>query len=510
MQNPPEETSKQGSQIPALKLRKTYHRMTWLAYFLFSISVLLFVDGSSPCRNWNPFPSPSMFILIGNGIFDGYVPYRDLWDGKGFLVFFIVGLASKIFPTPLLGSWVLSVVSVTLAALYFHKIARLFGASPSVCYAASIITIILTLLSGRMFAMGGVSDLYIMPLMSIGVYHSMKLFIRQQYSRKSVWAIGLCVSTIFWMKFTSTAALGVLCIALSLAWLKKKWYRDTLKLWGILAASFLLISLPIICYYAINDALDDLLYGYYFFHKLYHPTSLDRLAINSLLASVIYAPTVFCIGMSLGLAYIKWGISWQSAAFAIALAMMWTTTYIGSCFCYYLLPLMPFALMGVIFIFQSRGLIQTLSIMALGIALLCSYDTYLMTGRSIEREILEHRESEQNVREIISIVSQSDEKSVLYYQHMDFGLYNHLGIYPPAKYYQQANYDPQGALEQEKYLRNRTFKFVTLRMNDISSCYNLDKARKGLAYQHIIASGYTEVHLSSSPPVRYMLFERKK
>ena len=66
----------------------------------------------------------STFILMGQSIADGHLPYDHLWDLKPPLLFYFFALVEKVFPHSFVAIRFMGVVVVFLSAILLLKIAR--------------------------------------------------------------------------------------------------------------------------------------------------------------------------------------------------------------------------------------------------------------------------------------------------------------------------------------------------------------------------------------------------
>ena len=70
-------------------------------FFLLAAALCLMLASRSsflyPLNNWDDANS---YFTMGKCMFRGFVPYRDLFDQKGILLYFIYGISSLISATP--------------------------------------------------------------------------------------------------------------------------------------------------------------------------------------------------------------------------------------------------------------------------------------------------------------------------------------------------------------------------------------------------------------------------
>lgn len=477
-------------------------------YAVFSVVTLLFINASSPLHNYNPSPSPNMFLTIGEGIFDGLVPYRDLWDGKGFAVFFIVGLFGKIFPGIYFGQWILSCICVTLTGYYMYRLASLLLRDSRRAYLPATLCLCLALFQSRMYILGGVSDEYIMAVMSVALYYG-TVALKEGLLSAGKWIVlGICLALLFWMKFTVCAGPGVLIAACCLMQWKAKGIRSALRPLLPVSCGFLIITLPVIAYFAWNNALDSLYYGYYLFHKMYHPYSGPMHLLGNLFHAVLQHPAAFLI---LGIGLFDLMASMSSGVYKLALfiscCLLLAAVYMGSSFHYYFLTLIPYTLFGMCCITEaSRPLYTAARYVVLAVFLISASTLYPIQGEpGISNSEVKNQRKE--ARAIAAYCKSHADSSLMYFGLMENGLYLHMHQFPTLLYYQQCNFDPVGSEKQLEYISQKKCAFVLIRRKYARNGNDVTTETEN--FNIISTSGYEPVNLSFSDKPVLMLFRRK-
>ena len=77
--------------------------------FLFAITLAL-----SPFNNLSPGTDSSVFLYIGREMLHGSVPYRDLFDHKGVVLYFIEYLGYLIGFGNKIGVWIIELLNIFL------------------------------------------------------------------------------------------------------------------------------------------------------------------------------------------------------------------------------------------------------------------------------------------------------------------------------------------------------------------------------------------------------------
>ena len=86
---------------------------------LLSLGFLLITTKSSPLYPINDWVDPHAFFTMGKGMMNGLVPYRDLFEQKGPLLYLIYGIGYLINNTNFLGVFILEVLFFTIFLLFF-------------------------------------------------------------------------------------------------------------------------------------------------------------------------------------------------------------------------------------------------------------------------------------------------------------------------------------------------------------------------------------------------------
>jgi len=95
-------------------------------YSLFlSFLFLLIGTKSSPIYPINDWVDANAFFTMGKGLMNGLVPFKDLFEQKGPILYFIYGIGYLISNRTFFGIYLIEVLSFTLSLIYFYKICNL-------------------------------------------------------------------------------------------------------------------------------------------------------------------------------------------------------------------------------------------------------------------------------------------------------------------------------------------------------------------------------------------------
>ena len=98
-----------------------------LIFLLISaIVTITLVSTCSPLYPFNPWDDANCFFTLGRGILHGLVPYRDLYEQKGPLLYFIYALVALLSEKSFIGAWIIELATASVFAVYSWKIIKLF------------------------------------------------------------------------------------------------------------------------------------------------------------------------------------------------------------------------------------------------------------------------------------------------------------------------------------------------------------------------------------------------
>ena len=190
-------------QSESLKGNGKLSRLELVVLIMSATVTITLVSASSPLYPFNPWDDANCFFTLGRGIIHGYVPYRDLYEQKGPLLYFIYALAALISEKSFIGSWIAECISASLFAVFSWKTTKLF-IDPSK-YAIAVMPLFLGLVyTTGMFNFGGNAEELCFPLLTVALYFGFKAIVKSDGlpTNKEAMLIGLFTGIVFWIKYT--------------------------------------------------------------------------------------------------------------------------------------------------------------------------------------------------------------------------------------------------------------------------------------------------------------------
>ena len=338
----------QQNRMSCMKRRDVLFIMilAFVAVTVFSTSSFLY-----PFNRW---VDANCIFTVGKSIFCGEVPYRDLMDHKGFLLYLINGVGSLISFKSFFGVYILELVSGFVFLWACYKMLLLFTGRKVLCLMPFLAVVTY---GSTCFEQGATAEEFCLPILAPSFYIGLRSIVNgKMLTLREVFLLGVFASCVFWIKYTICGLYVGLGIGLCLFYIQNKWHGQLLKSIGWFCLGLVPVSAAIILYYAYNHALSDL-WTVYFYDNLFNYTItpdshgvLGKLVKNEILGlgGFISNPLMAC--MLIG-SLVELYLRKDKKVFAFGLVCflcMFLMLFIGRSCLYYPLPLaimMPFSLL---------------------------------------------------------------------------------------------------------------------------------------------------------------------
>lgn len=286
--------------MPAFRLQ--IDRKRWIQLACILIALVCLIPVSPAVR---PFAGndSSVFLLIGRGILSGQTPYRDIWDHKPPIIFFINALGWLMTPNSTWGIFIIQVLFLAVCNLITF---RLFQKRISTIFLLVSIFLgniqLLHVLHG-----GNLTSYYTIPFQMAGF-----LLVEEILNRSAKFQRGALLGTCFILTLLCRpTAIGIF-IAAAIVLLANHSFqtiKDFLRFLAGLMTGVLIILIPLIIFFASQNALGDVWDQVYRFNRYYTQQTQWEEIINGLLTYIrLFTPTAI-LPISIG-AFLLVIISW--------------------------------------------------------------------------------------------------------------------------------------------------------------------------------------------------------
>ena len=451
-----------------------------------------------PFNNWDDSNS---YFSMGKALMNGKVLYRDIFDQKGPLLYFIYGIGTLISSRTFFGIFLLEIISFSFFLAAEYKILRLYLKPVTSLWLLPISAMAVS--ASKSFYWGGSAEEFCLPFLAWGLYFSIKYF-QKEYpsspSLKMIFTAGLLAGCVMLIKFTVLGFYFAWMAVIAIALFFKGNITRSVQSCLIFLGGMFLPAVPWLIYFLLNNAL------YYWYHAYiycnvflysdiyYESINLYDKVYN--LAKILYwlIPDnfiYFCFIITGFLwALLHKSFHWvEKLNIYLLFGLLFLGIYIGgTTLYYYSLPLSLFAVFGLIPIGVLMEYIRrklTTSKNEVLIQLTPGIIT-MVTGfifafnLSMNIDYLNQKREDFYLYKFRDIILNSDaeEPTLLNISCLDAGLYTLTGIMPNCRYFQSNavhGYDEVNT-EQLKYITEQATDFIIARDSypeEVPQYYNL-------------------------------------
>lgn len=213
----------------------------------------------------------SVFVYMGKMMQKGYVPYKDFFDHKGPLMYFIQWFACVITPDSWFGIWLMQFIHVFIAGFFSYLTARLITKNKIVIYLAVLISYLFCPYS--MFLDGGnFTEIYALPWVSSSLYVFLRYFKLKSFSFYEIIIVGIGFIATFLLRVNMIATWTITIVVFVQMCIKKEW-KNIGKCIGAFFIGVSIILIPTLIYLLATNSLKDMFDCYILFNFIY--TSSD-------------------------------------------------------------------------------------------------------------------------------------------------------------------------------------------------------------------------------------------
>lgn len=456
-------------------------RLVWIISSLSSVVFLGLCSLCSPLYPFNTWEDSNCFLTVGRGILHGLIPYRDLVEQKGPILYFLHTAAALVSETSFLGVFLLELAAAVLFLYFTYRTLELLlpGASPF-----WIVPTAALVYSCDAFCLGDSAEEFCLPLLAYGLYIGLKGMQERSFpSSLACFWIGVASGCIFWIKYTIVGLyLGWFFAFCLLALIRREFFQPVkMGLW-ILAGVFL-VTLPILGYFAWNQALSDLLITY-FYNNIFHysegssyltglPLILGNirrgLVVNALpnIPIFLLATVIGFLGLARQRRYLQ--LTMALSAFGGMVFFLYMGGALQQYYCLVLVVFFPLGLAVLLQMFRNLpipALPTALRLVALGCAgVLC---LVWANNSSMNTPALGSTREDYPQFRFAQIMGQQENPTLLNYGFLDGGFYTVAGILPNCPNFCTLNIPIAEYQEtQDTYLQNGWVDFVVTMNNPL-------------------------------------------
>ncbi|MCR5558031.1 MAG: hypothetical protein K6F75_10790 [Butyrivibrio sp.] len=459
-----------------------------LKYFLFIISAALFLmlaTRSSFLYVFNNWDDVNSYFSVGKSLFNGKVPYRDVFDQKGMYLYFIYGLAYLVSHTSFIGVYIVEVIVGSLDIIGFYKILKLYVSDRIAAVLAPLSFVVMIV--SQSFWWGGAAEELCLPLYIFGLYLIIRYFLKDYESGsmgfKQVFLGGIFAGVVANIKFTGLGFFFAWMMVVFFAFLVHREFVRGIKACFVFLFGMFVPFIPWIIYFAVNRSLYDWYWGYVYINVFLYPNTADGGLYDfiyseaKILYWLILDNLIFFVPVIAGLFYSIFARG-QKLFSRFVVVILFGFTFLGifaggRTIPYYSLPLgvfavFGFALLGKILDKLFKDVIDKKSFF-IPAYLVCSILGILMTALlSMNVSFMSQKKEDFFLFRFRDEVLEKENPTLLNIGCLDAGLYTLTDIVPSCRWFQTQTLDvpkkeDNPYYEQERYIKEALTDFVIAR-----------------------------------------------
>jgi len=155
----------------------------------------------------------------------GLIPYKEIFDHKGIVLYFIEYFGFLISPNGFGGVWILELINIFVTILILYKIAILFTEN-TVIRLLSVFFVIQIFSKNYFFIAegGNLVEEYALPWISLSLYYVLNYTINKKYKKYNIILIGVSFTLVFFLRVNMVAIWIPLILTVIISMLYNKKY----------------------------------------------------------------------------------------------------------------------------------------------------------------------------------------------------------------------------------------------------------------------------------------------
>lgn len=456
----------------------------WLAFFYRSISIMntkiknwlfiaitglltmLICTKSSPLYPTNDWVDANCYMTIGRGILAGRMPYRDLFDHKGPLIYLLHAAAAIISDTSFMGVFIFEIIACTATLWLFYVLLKRYVPDAPV-WSVPVISVLIY--SSESFCHGDSAEEFCLPLI-LGVM-IIWLDIAENKDMPCCQKLilsGVMIGLIFWTKFNLLGTLmGAFTVISVIS--AKKGIINLLRSCGYTVIGVIAATIPIMIFFGIKGALNSL-WEVYFYDNLFAYGGEKTPVLRNLSNGAVFCLRFFPMGCAVIFAGITSAVFLHRKRYAFYVLFSLFIGFLG-CFAghlsykYYPFVIAPCVVFFAVPLIEVTQIIFSKKTYTNCISLaVCTISAYILSPNTY---LMKYRYEDMPQCKFARIIAEYDDPVLLNYGFLDGGFYLAAGIIPEERFFCRNNMALDEMIESQKQsLISETPDFVVIRSKD--------------------------------------------
>ncbi len=454
-------------------MKKLKKYLPYLYCLLTSFLILALTSKNSFLYGFNDWVDANAFFTVGKSLFNGLVPYRDIFEQKGPFLYLIYGFGYLISKDTFYGVFIIEVLIFSIGLYFLYKTLKLFISSRSSFIILPFFTALLT--TSPAFTHGGSAEELSIAFFFITLYYFFKHFKVSPLTKKEMLLNGILAGLVLLIKYTLLGFYFGFTLALFIDYLLAKDYKKAI-IYPLLILLGMFIPLGItLIYFGINHGIKDFIDVYFITNITAYQGAKMSLAakfwsllkgfLESLKSNGLMLPII------LALPLLIFTLPLSKRAKILFIVMFFFTilgTYFGLKFYkYYLLFILFFSSVTYLglFRFLDKPLVslpnKVATLFIAGTFLICLFISY--RGANY-KELIGTKKQDYFQYQFAEILKTKENPTIVNIGYLDSGIYTASGLLPSTYFFEKQNisyeYFPDNLDAFKSYIANRTTSYI--------------------------------------------------
>ncbi|MBQ9898088.1 MAG: hypothetical protein IJM44_01370 [Ruminococcus sp.] len=227
---------------------------------------ILICSKSSPLYPFNDWVDANCFLTVGRSMLHRLLPYRDLFEQKGPLLYILHALAALISEQTFLGVFFLEVIACLWTLTSSCKLLR-GDCGKAALFIVPLISVLIC--SSRAFSHGDSAEELCLPLLLSSFCTGLSSVRSDRpLTQRESFTIGVLSGCVLWIKFSLLGFYAGSFIVPAVIICRRDGFRGLLRSVGAILLGAAAASVPILLIFAVSGSLGDL-FTVYFYDNLF-------------------------------------------------------------------------------------------------------------------------------------------------------------------------------------------------------------------------------------------------
>ena len=220
-----------------------------------------------PGNNRPPAEDSSVFLYIGKRMLEGKLPYRDLFDHKGPILYLIEVLGLRLSPHSTNGVWMLEVLNLLAASYLMLQLGFLEAENRASGFLAVLTAV--GVCGWKIWQGGNFTEEYALPWITAAALVFFRFFQSGCYRLREIFLLGFSFAIVFLLRANMVAVWAALLPPVLICFLREKRFPDVGKCLGLFLLGAAAVFFPVLLWAGKTGCLSALWEDYILFNFSY-------------------------------------------------------------------------------------------------------------------------------------------------------------------------------------------------------------------------------------------------